>query len=47
MDNESIANAIFDLASDKKRMKELGQKAAEMHCGNVEEVEKLYEILEG
>lgn len=47
MDNESIANAIYNLASDKKRMKELGQKAAEMHCGNVEEVEKLYELLEG
>lgn len=45
MDNESIANSIVDLAFDRERMGKLGARAAEMHCGNVEEVEKLYELL--
>lgn len=46
MDIESIAKTIIKLASDKKKMKELGLKSAEMHYGNVEEVEKLYKLIE-
>lgn len=45
MDNEAIANAIVDLASDEERMRRLGIKASEMHHGNVEEVEKFYSLL--
>lgn len=46
MDNESIASTIMELASNKDRMHELGKRAAEMHKGNDDEVEKLYGLIE-
>lgn len=45
MDNESIAEAILDLANNPSRMKELGRRAREMHPGNDREIEKLYQLL--
>lgn len=45
MDNESIADAIIKLSSDKSEMEALGKRAAEMHCGNDEEILKLYHLL--
>lgn len=45
MDNDSIAQTIFDLANNPDRMSQLGKKAKEMHPGNDIEIEKLYLLL--
>ncbi len=45
LDNQSIADTITMLANDKNLQINLGKRAAEMHHGNIEEIENLYKLL--
>ena len=45
MDNQSVADALARMISDKDLCTRLGEKAREMHPGNNEEVEVLYGII--
>lgn len=47
MDNQSVADALARMMSDKDLCARLGEKAREMHPGNNEEVEVLYGIING
>lgn len=46
MDNQSIADAIYDMCHDKELRDYLGRNAAAMHCGNNGEIEKLMALIQ-
>ena len=43
--NESIANAIYDLAIDNTLQQSIGQNLLHQDYGNEQEIEKIYQLL--